>query len=73
MFMLARGNLTSEQMVQAFVAALPAMDRFVEENRGAWIVRINTAGEFTSKVKLTKTRKAKPSSSANGPRQPSLR
>jgi hypothetical protein len=51
-FILGNGNLRSEAMIEILVKALPSMTRFVRRNRGAWIVRIDMEGKFSSKVLL---------------------
>jgi len=40
-------------MAEILVKALPRMTRFVRRNTGAWIIRIDTEGKFSSKVLLT--------------------
>jgi len=52
-FILIKGNLRAEAMAEILVKALPRMTRFVRRNTGAWIIRIDTEGKFSSKVLLT--------------------
>lgn len=44
MFTLASGNLTGEEMAQAFVKALPRIRRFVAKHRPPFIARVTRSG-----------------------------
>jgi len=47
MFTLTSGNLTGEEMAQAFVKALPRIYRFLAKHRPPFIARITRSGEVS--------------------------
>lgn len=49
-FILAQGNLTGAQMAEAFVAALPAMKRFVRRMERPFIVTVMRNGDLHVKM-----------------------
>jgi predicted nuclease of predicted toxin-antitoxin system len=46
-FVLVAGNLTGEDVAEAFVAVLPRMARILRERSGPFIARINRVGAVT--------------------------
>lgn len=46
-FVLTKGNLTSEQMADAFVAARPAIERLLQQERGPFIARVTKEGNIS--------------------------
>ena len=46
-FVLASGNLQGQEMAEVFVAALPAMKKFLEKHKGPFIARLTRRGDVS--------------------------
>jgi hypothetical protein len=51
-FVLVGGNLTSDEMAEAFVAARPAMEDLLRERAVPFIARVSREGRITRVVEL---------------------